>query len=620
MKIPFTKLDIGIATRNSSTQRSWAATDNRWYSPFPWVGKNGSQIATPETATQIPALFTGVKILSETVGSVPLIIYKRTSDEGRERAKDHPLYSILKDLANPNLTAMEFKEMMTHHMILRGNGFAQIVRNNGGDVIGLYPLHPSRMSLEFDNELLDYVYVYTLKSGLKKKMLREEIFHLRGPSEDGLWGISFVQSLKSIIEHNMTLDEYANNFYINNAAPSGVLQMAAGVEMSAKAKDNLRDEWKKKYQGASSGSVAILEEGLTWQQIGMTSQDSQFIDTLKDARLQILGGLRVAPYLAGDTDKLSFNSVEQLSIQFINYTMLPYFTRWQQTIHRDLFSSLERKKYYVEFLIEVLQKGDFITRYRGYAVGRQWGWLSVNDIRKFENMNPVESGDVYLQPMNMVDTTMAADFLSDSANSNEKVAGSKSETDDNSNVTLKNSARIMYEPASKAQSLYNKIEQLSAKFDAFLTEKESKSDQKEPKSEGFLGEVSVLLRDSNISVLSDILGRLMRKESAALATAERKNKLDAFDESFYPEHTNFTCESISSAVRSYAEQLVIFSRVSEQKSPNLRAASETTPLVLEKVKEIFEARYKKVGDTKARDFAREIVSEIERISFGESNE
>lgn len=615
MRIPFTRIDIGVAGRSgSTTARSWNPTDERWYAPFPWLNKNGTQSATPDNATQVPPLFTGIKILSESVGAVPLILYKRKPNDERERATDHSLYSVLKDMANPRLTALEFKEIMTSHMILRGNGFAQIIRNYAGEVLGLYPLNPTKMSIEFDQELNEHVYVYILKDGSKRKFTSNEIFHLRGPSEDGVWGVSFVQSLRKIIEHNMTLDEYANNFYVNNAAPSGVLQMAAGIEMSQKAKDNLREEWKKKYQGAHSGSVAILEEGLTWQQIGMTSQDSQFIDTLKDARLQILGALRVAPYLAGDTEKLSFNSVEQLSIQFINYTMLPYFVRWQQTIYRDLLSISEKKKYYAEFLIDVLQKGDFISRYRGYAIGRQWGWLSVNDIRRLENLNPIDGGDVYLQPLNMVDAAIATDYMLDNKDSNESVPNVKNELDDNSNILLKNSIRSKVESTIEARlvsPMFQKLSEIEGRIALILEGKEPKTLEKAPESSKNIEKTLISLRENNIAIFADPLARAMRKERSAFENAERKNKVDSFEKDFYPDHKDFIKEVISPAVRSYIGQIKMIGELT--KGDDLAVSlNESIDSTLNSVIEIFDLRYKKAGEDKANDFAKEVMREIEK--------
>lgn len=622
MRVPFTKIDIGIARNKNSNQRSWNPTDERWYSPFPWLGKNGQRVANPETATQVPPLFTGVRIITETLSSVPLVLYKRKSEGQRERAEDNGLYKVLKNLANPRLTSLEFRELLTGHMILRGNGFAQIIRSLDGEISGLYPLHPDRMELVFDDKLQEYVYKYQLRDGSYRKFLKEEIFHLRGPSSDGIWGISFVQSLKLMIEHNMTLDEYAQNFYVNNAAPSGVLQMSAGIEMSPKAKDNLREEWKKKYGAANSGSIAILEEGLSWQQIGMSSQDSQFIDTLKDARRQILGALRIPLYMAGDPEKMSFNSVEQLGIQFIVYTMLPYFVRWEQTIYRDLLLESERKKYYAEFLVEGLQRGDIISRYRAYAIGRQWGWLSVNDIRTLENLNTVDGGDVYLQPLNMIDTSLATDYLMKEDNNAEEPPGTKNELDDNSNPTLKNSADMMKaldmrnKSSDQGQFILSKIEDFFVKINEKIEkieQKQGKTEQKEENNAEKLNAGISKLRSTNFPVFNGILARAMRKEAAAYATAQRKNKLDEFQAEFYPEHKEFLSECLSDVIRSYYNQIKILSEslfVSD-----VRSEQEVYGRTLSELLSTFDSKYKNAGESKAADFSSDILDLIEKFSL-----
>lgn len=567
MRIPFTGIDIGVKRSASSKEKSWSPTDERWYTPWPWIGVNGTKTVTPQSAQGTSAVYSGVKIISETIGSIPFPLYQRKGDGKREKAESNSLYHVLKDLANPNLTAMEFREMMTAHMILRGNAFAQIIRGGDNQVVQLHPLNPDKMTLVYDKDLKEYTYEYSV-NGVQKKLLREQVFHLRGPSDDGLWGKSFVAVLRDLIGQNLTLDEYCNNFYTNNAAPSGVLQMAAGMEMTPKAKDNLREEWKKKYQGSNkSGSVAILEEGLEWKQIGMSSQDSQFIDTLKDARRQILGCLRVPLYMAGDPEKLSFNTIEQLSIQFITYTMMPYFVRWEQTVHRDLLTEQERKKYFVEFLVDGLQRGDIVSRYRAYAVGRQWGWLSVNDIRKYENMDSIEGGDVYLQPLNMIDSKEASEYLlSDDGSSEEEPPGTKNETDDNSNITLKNTKlqldlikRQKKEENLDFDFIFEELTKISQKVDK-IVEKEQKSAKNEEKPSKNLESQIELLSQANVQVTSEILARAMRKENAAVATATRKGKLDTIEVDFYADHVNFIRESLRPAVKSNLEQIFIVSR------------------------------------------------------------
>ncbi len=616
MRIPFTGIDLGVK-RSADTKQNWSPVDDRWYSAWPWQGKNGNKTVTPQTAQGSSAVYSGVKIISETIGSIPFPLYKKKGEDKRVKAEENSLYGVLKNLAHPKLTAMEFRELMTAHMILRGNAFAQIIRGEDGQVVELYPLNPERMSLVFDDTIQDYIYEYSLANGEKRKFLSEQIFHLRGPSEDGRWGRSFVAVLKDIIGQNLTLDEYSNNFYVNNAAPSGVLQMAAGMEMSPKAKDNLREEWKKKYQGSNkSGSVAILEEGLTWQQIGMSSQDSQFIDTLKDARRQILGCLRVPLYMAGDPEKLSFNTIEQLSIQFMTYTMMPYFVRWEQTVYRDLLTVQERKKYFAEFLVDGLQRGDIVSRYRAYAVGRQWGWLSVNDIRRFENMDSVQGGDVYLQPLNMIDSSEASEYLLKNDPNDEKPPGTKNEMDDNSNVTLKNTQsqlefiqRRLPAPENNNEILVEEIRKIAEKVDK-IVEKEQKQAEKPEKLSNHLGLQIELLSEANVRVSSEILARIMRKENLALATAQRKGKLDTIEKDFYEDHVVFMRDSLAPVVLSQLEQIYIVSR--GQKPPDLKNGVVE---VLNRVMERYVTSFKNVGegvDGRAFEFAVELSELVKK--------
>lgn len=618
MRIPFLGIDLAVKRADTAPTKAWSPTDDRWYgAAWPFMGKNGNKTVTPESSVGCSAVYSGLKVISETIGTIPLNLYKRKGEDKREKATENSLFQVLRSLTNPNLTAMEFREMMTAHMVLRGNGFAQIIRGGDGQVVAMYPLHPNRMALEWEPELQEYIYVYSLSNGEKKKLLREQVFHLRGPSEDGLWGKSFVAVLRDLIGQNLTLDEYSHNFYKNNAAPSGVLQMAAGMEMTQKAKDNLRDEWKKKYSGANnSGSVAILEEGLTWQQIGMTSQDAQFIDTLKDVRRQILGCLRVPLHMAGDPEKLSFNSIEQLSIQFITYTMLPYLVRWEQTVARDLLTVKERVKYFAEFQVDGLQRGDLTSRYSAYAIGRQWGWLAVNDIRRFENLDPIEGGDVYLQPLNMIDATEALDYLNKNDANSAKPPGNKSPTDNNDNPTLKNSeihailnARAENRPTIDLSEVLEKIANIAEKVDK-IAEKEQKSaekEQKQPEDYGFQIEA---ISESNLNIFSEILARAMRKEGAALATAQRKGKMDSIEEDFYEDHKTFIRDSLSTAVRCHMEQIFIVSRANKPAS----WANDVTE-VLNKVVERYCSAFKNAGDSvdaRAFELALEVSAMVQQ--------
>lgn len=626
MRIPLLGFDVGIKRAAPKSQnKNWSPTDDRWYTNWPWMGSNGNTVATPETAMGNSALYSGVKVICETLGSIPLILYKRKSDDKRERASENSLYGVLKSLANPGLTAMEFREIMTAHMILRGNGFAQIIRSADNQVIGLYPLNPERMRLEWDKELSEYVYIYKKSDNKDYKFAREDIFHLRGPSEDGIWGKSFVAVLKYLIEHNLTLDEYSQNFYKNNAAPSGVLEAKDGYEVTEKARDRLRSEWKKKYSGANnSGSVAILEEGMQWKQIGMSSTDAQFIETLKDARKQILGCLRVQPYMVGDTEKLSFNTVEQLSIQFISYTMLPYFVRWEQTIYRDLLTPKERTKLFAEFLVDGLQRGDIVSRYRSYAIGRQWGWLSTNDIRRYENLDPIEGGDVYLQPLNMIDASEATDYLM-SGNESSGEPGTKNELDDNSNPTLKNSKlhailnqRRKQEQIHRSGDMNYVLEEMmkiALKVEE-IRQNQGKTAENTPKetkkSSDLSGRIS-RMSEANVPLVSEIVGRVMRKESLARAKATQRQKLDTFDGDFFNEHKTFVRDSLAPLVRSQINQ--IFVLADEQNIDVVPAAANE---VLDRAVEIYSSRYGSAGDkveVLSVEFASELSVMVQEKSF-----
>jgi hypothetical protein len=354
----------------------------------------------------------------------------------------------------------------------------------------------------------------------------------------------------------------------------------------------------------------------------MTSQDAQFIDTLKDVRRQILGCLRVPLYMAGDPEKLSFNTIEQLSIQFITYTMLPYFVRWEQTIARDLLTVKERTKLFAEFLVDGLQRGDLGSRYSAYATGRQWGWLSVNDIRRFENQDPVEGGDVYLQPLNMIDSTEASDYLSKGLEAGEKTPGNKSPHDDNSNPTLKNSeihailnARAENQPKFDSERLFEEFRKIAEKVDK-IAEKEQKSPENSDNRNEKLMLGLAVTKEGNSKVIAEVLARAMRKESAAIATATRKNKLDTLEADFYEDHSRMIKESLTTLVNSQFDQMSAL-RVASGYNSGSVPASERDEL-LDVVVTKYNSAYRNAGDnaeSRSRDLALIVVEMIEKSSL-----
>lgn len=353
---------------------------------------------TADTALTLSTFWACVRFLSETIGSLPLMIYQRRDDGGRERARQHPLYSVLHERPNQWQSPAEFKSMMQGHVLLRGNAYAQIVAGSRGPVDQLIPLHPDRVTVEtLANGRLRY-----RVTGLERPLVQDEVFHLRGMSSDGVRGLSVIEYAANSVGLTMAAERYGARFFKNDSRPGGVL--SSDRKLSSGVPERMKERWRSTQAGEHRGEIAILEEGLTFQAIGVPPEEAQFLGTREHQALDVCRWFGVAPHMVGVPGGVTEwgSGLEQLGQGVVTYTLMPWLVRWQEAITRDLL--IAPRRYYAEFLTEGLLRGDITARYAAYSTGRQWGWLNVNEIRLRENMNPIgAAGNVYLQPLNMVD-------------------------------------------------------------------------------------------------------------------------------------------------------------------------------------------------------------------------
>lgn len=392
---------MGLITRALSPRAHTPdPRDEFWWSSGAAAFMAASGIpVTPENAMKASAVWACVNLISKTLAMLPLIVYQRRTDGGRDRAEGHPLYDVLRWQPNRWQTAMEWKEMLQGHLLLRGNAYSQIVPGRRGFVDQLIPLHPDRVEPEFTEEGT-VRYRVTDPDGTQRVLLQDEVFHLRAFSSDGLKGMSVIAYARESIGVALAAESYGARVFSQDARPGGVLEHPG--TLSKEARDNLRRSWHEQHAGLQNAhKVAILEEGMKWHQIGLTNEDAQFLQTREFQIADIARYFGVPLHLIQMTEKSTSwgTGIEQLSLGFVIYTEMPWMVRWEQAVHRDLI--LAKDRYFAEFLPDALLRGDIKTRYEAYAIGRQWGWLSVNDVRRFENMNPVANGDEYLRPLNM---------------------------------------------------------------------------------------------------------------------------------------------------------------------------------------------------------------------------
>ena len=378
------------------------------------------------SALSVTAVYSCVRILSEAIAGLPLHTYKCKSNGGKEKAIDHPLYFILHDEPNPEMTSFVFRETMMSHLLLWGNAYAQILRNGKGDVIALYPLAPNRMTVDrASNGRIYYTYSTSdddnpkLKSKGQVYLKAEDVLHIPGLGFDGLVGYSPIAMARNAIGMAMACEEYGAKFFANGASPSGVLEHPSTI----KNPDKLRESWNSLFKGSSnSHQIAVLEEGLKYQPISISPNEAQFLETRKFQINEIARIFRIPPHMIGDLEKSSFSNIEQQSLEFVKYTLDPWVTRWEQSICRRLFKDSEKAEYFVKFNVDGLLRGDYQSRMNGYATGRQNGWLSANDIRELENMNQIPDelgGNLYLVNGSMTKLEDAGAFA-DNIEINEK--------------------------------------------------------------------------------------------------------------------------------------------------------------------------------------------------------
>lgn len=352
------------------------------------------------TAMRVAAVYSSVRVIAETIGSLPLNMHRRRADGGRERAAEHPLQILLHDRPNGWQTAQEFREMLTEHALLRGAGYAFINwRSRASNIVDeLIPLHPDRVAVR---QLPDNSLAYELRraDGTRVPLMQDEVFVLRYRTRDGVDPVGVIESGRDSIGVAYATQEYAGRFYRNDATPGVVLKHP--TKLSAEAAQRLKETWNAANAGSGNARrTALLEEGMSIERLSLSAEDSQFLETRQFQRSEIAGLFRVPPHMIGDLSRATFSNIEHQSLEFLAHCIGPWLTRWEQSIARDLISA--PATYFAKLSPEGLLRGDLKSRYDSYAIGRNWGWLSVNDIRALEDLNPIsDGGNVYLEPMNM---------------------------------------------------------------------------------------------------------------------------------------------------------------------------------------------------------------------------
>jgi len=379
------------------------------------------------SAMQMTAVYSCVRILSEAVAGLPLHLYQYTDKGSKEKAVDNPLYFLLHDEPNTEMTSFVFRETLMTHLLLWGNAYSQIIRNGKGEVVGLYPLMPDRMTVGRDEKGGLY-YEYMVSSDDAKtpkdgtvRLSPYDVLHIPGLGFDGLVGYSPIAMAKNAIGLAIAAEEYGSKFYANGATPSGILEYPGTV----KEPDKVRESWNAGFGGSSNAhKIAVLEEGMKYTPISISPNEAQFLETRKFQINEIARIFRVPPHMVGDLEKSSFSNIEQQSLEFVKYTLEPWLVRWEQAMQRALIPQDDKSKYFIKFNVDGLLRGDYQSRMQGYATARQNGWMSANDIRELENLDRIpaeDGGDLYLINGNMMPLSMSGAAYGKEETQNEEV-------------------------------------------------------------------------------------------------------------------------------------------------------------------------------------------------------
>lgn len=357
---------------------------------------------TATTAMKYTAVFSCIRVLGETFASAPAKLYRKITDEEREARNDLAVYDILHNAPNEEMAPFNFKEAAMIALNTGGNAVCERLVDRSGNLVGLYPYQWQQVKIDRDPETKKLIYkISNGKSITKKELTRQQVFHIPGMSVDGVIGMSPIEYAASAIRLGRSYEEFGNQMFRNAAIPSG--GFSTDGTLNDAAFQRLKKELKENYAGLkNTGTPLLLEAGLKFTSFTVKPIDAQLIENKKFQIEDIARIYRVPLHLIQNLDRATNNNIEHQSLEFIMYTMLPWFKRWEENINMQLLTPAERRAgYYVEFDLRGLLRGDQLSRSRAYAVGRQWGWLSVNDIRKLENFPPIPNGDRYLEPENM---------------------------------------------------------------------------------------------------------------------------------------------------------------------------------------------------------------------------
>ena len=379
--------------------------ERMWTSSFGPMSISG-EVVTEDTSSQHWAVRACVEALCGPLSTMPLMVFERGEGDTRKPARDHSLYRILHDSPNRRQTSQEYRDEQFRHLSLWRNFYAEIVPAADGSPVGqLVPIHPSRMREIKRDDTGRVYYRYTALNPGAPEIVRseDEIHHIRKAPlrADGLAGIPVWESDRETIGNAIAVDKFGSLYFRNGGTGGGVLKHPGSFK-SKEDQAAFLEAWRQGGSGINRHRDRLLLHGVDYTPFTIQNDEAQFLETKKQAGYEVASIWNMPPHRVGMLERATNNNIEQQSIEFVVYTLAPWISGSEQAIRRDLLIGEDQERYFVEYNVAGLLRGDLKARYEAYMQGRNGGWLSINDIRRLENMNPIDDGDDYLQPLNMI--------------------------------------------------------------------------------------------------------------------------------------------------------------------------------------------------------------------------
>lgn len=399
--------------------RATSKTNGNPQSPQYWVqkmfgvsGNTAAGIAVNESsALTSTAVWRAVSLVSQTIGSLPLHMYQRIDERSSNKAINHKLYYLLHSEPNPEQSAFEFKEMLQAHLLTWGRAHAEIAVDGKGN-LQLWPLIPNRVKVLKGKDNKRPQYLIDLPDGGQTTLSEKQVFTLRGMGYSLHHSYNIITLFRESLGLTLAAEEFGARFFGNGATLGGFLEHPG--QLGEEAHKELRESMENRHQGLENAHrFMILEEGMKYREVAVPPDKAQFLETRKFQIADVARIMGVPPHKLAEMDKATFSNIEHQAIEFVQDTINPWCVRWEQALSRQLLSDNEKQKYYFKHNLAGLLRGDFKTRMEGYSIGRQNGWLSANDVRELEDMNPIENGDIYLSPLNMAPSDKVKDEAKD---------------------------------------------------------------------------------------------------------------------------------------------------------------------------------------------------------------